>query len=189
MRPELQAIVDEFDAATARLHALRQRLPDEQWGRRPAPERWSVGECVAHLNLTSAAFLGMLRPALDEARRSGHTAPRRYRRDPLGWFLWSTLGPPVRFKVKTSASFVPRADRPPGALLDEFERLQDAQVAATREADGLPITHVKIASPFDARVTYNVFSALSVLPRHQHRHLWQAEQTLAQPAAGRPSLR
>jgi hypothetical protein len=38
---------------------------------------------------------------------------------------------------------------------------------------------VKIGSPFNTRVKYNVFSALSVLPRHQHRHLWQAEQTLA----------
>ena len=178
MRPELQAIVDEFDAATTRLRALRDRVPDAQWSQRPVPERWSVSECVAHLNLTSQAFLQLLRPALDEARRSGRRAPARYRRDPLGWFLWATLGPPVKFKVKTTASFVPQAARAPAELVDEFERLQAAQVGLTREADGLPITHVTIASPFDTRVKYNVFSALSVLPRHQHRHLWQAERTV-----------
>jgi len=25
-------------------------------------------------------------------------------------------------------------------------------------------------------VRYNVFAALSIMARHQHRHLWQAEQ-------------
>jgi hypothetical protein len=43
------------------------------------------------------------------------------------------------------------------------------------EAEGLPLHRVKIVSPFNARVRYNLFSALSILPRHQHRHLWQAE--------------
>ena len=51
-------------------------------------------------------------------------------------------------------------------------------LALAREADGLPIDRVKIASPFNTRLRYNVFSAFSILPRHQHRHLWQAEQHL-----------
>ena len=62
--------------------------------------------------------------------------------------------------------------------MTEFERLQTEQLALAREADGLPIHRVKIASPFNTRFYYNLFSALSILPRHQHRHLWQAEQVL-----------
>jgi hypothetical protein len=62
-------------------------VPAARWPQRPAPGRWSVAECIAHLNLTSTAFLQLLRPALDEARRSGHRPPSRYRRDPLGWIL------------------------------------------------------------------------------------------------------
>ena len=58
----------------------------------------------------------------------------------------------------------------------EFERLQAEQIAVTREADGLSIDRVKMTSPFNAKIRYNIFSALSILPRHQHRHLWQAEQ-------------
>ena len=33
-----------------------------------------------------------------------------------------------------------------------------------------------IISPFDARIRYNAYACLTILPRHQHRHLWQAEQ-------------
>jgi DinB superfamily len=178
VHPELQVVIDEFESASSRLHALRDTVPAERWAERPGPDRWSVGECVAHLNLTSTAFLPMLRGALDEARRSGHKARPHYRRDLLGWLLWRSMGPPVTRRFKTAAPFVPRADRTAPELVSDFERLQAEQLAVARQADGLPIDRVKIASPFNTRLRYNLFSALSILPRHQHRHLWQAEQNL-----------
>jgi hypothetical protein len=175
---ELKAVLDEFDSALDRLRALRDRVPGSQWATRPGPDRWSIGECVAHLNLTSTAFLPLVRAGLDEARRSGHAAPARYRRDLFGWLLWRSMGPPVKRKFKTTAPFVPRSDRTSADLVSEFERLQAEQRALATEADGLPIDRVKIASPFNPRLRYNLFSALAILPRHQHRHLWQAEQNL-----------
>ena len=175
---ELQAVVDEFESALTRLRALRDMVPGHKWADRSGPDRWSMNECIAHLNLTSSAFLPLLRTGLDEARRSGHRAPRRYRRDPIGWLLWKSLGPPVKRKFKTTAPFVPRSDRTSADHVAEFERLQAEQLSLAREADGLPIHRVKIGSPFNTRLHYNVFSALSILPRHQHRHLWQAEQVL-----------
>ena len=35
-----------------------------------------------------------------------------------------------------------------------------------------------IVSPFDGRLRYNLYSCLTILPAHQHRHLWQAERVL-----------
>jgi hypothetical protein len=178
VHPELKAVIDEFESALTRLHALRDTAPGDKWADRPAPDRWSIAECVAHLNLTSTAFLPLLRTGLDEARRSGYKAPRRYRRDLIGWLLWRNMGPPAKRKFKTTAPFVPRSHKTTADHVAEFERLQAEQLALAREADGLPIQRVKIASPFNTRLHYNVFSALSILPRHQHRHLWQAEQVL-----------
>jgi hypothetical protein len=178
VHPELQSVVDEFESALARLRALRDKAPAAKWESRPEPERWSIAECIAHLNLTSTAFIPLLRAGLDEARRSGHSAPGRFRRDVLGWLLWRSMGPPVKRKFKTTAPFVPRSDRTSADLVSEFERLQAEQLVLAREADRLPIDRVKIASPFNPRLRYNLFSALSILPRHQHRHLWQAEQNL-----------
>ena len=176
MHAQLDEIVREFESASARLQRLRRELASEAWGRRPASGSWSPGECVAHLNLTSAAFLPLLREGLDQARRRGRAPGARYRRDLFGWLLWRALSSPGRFKSKTAAPFVPSGHQSADQLVTEFDRLQVAQVGFAREAEGLPIDRVKIVSPFDARVRYNVFSALSILPRHQHRHLWQAER-------------
>jgi hypothetical protein len=130
---------------------------------------------VAHLNLTSATMVPIVRAGIEAARRIGAPAPARYRRDPLGWMLWKGLGQVGRFKTKTIPAWVPSGDRSPDELVAEFERWQSDQVALVRESDGLPIHAIKITSPVDARARYNVFSALSIMARHQHRHLWQAE--------------
>jgi hypothetical protein len=136
---------------------------------------------MAHLNLTSRAYVPLLRDALERARalgrRSGAAAPTRYRRDPIGWLIWRTMGPPVRFgRLRTTAPFVPEGDLPRDEVIAEFDRLRAEQVACVREADGLPIDQVRITSAFNARLHYNLFACLTILPRHQHRHLWQAER-------------
>jgi hypothetical protein len=174
--PQLEEIVRELESASARVHDLLRRLGPTEWSRRPAPDSWSAVECVAHLNLTSVAMLPLIHQGIEDARQRGRTSGRRYRRDFLGWLLWKALSAPGRFKVKTAAPFVPRADRPHEEVIAEFDRLQALQIAAAREADGLPIDRVKMTSPFNAKARYTVFSGLCILPRHQHRHLWQAEQ-------------
>ena len=176
MNPQLQALVDDFGSARERLHRLAATVPAERWAQRPAEGSWSVAECVAHLNLTSKAYVGPLREALTRGRAEGGAAPARYRRDLLGWLIWRAVRPETRMKAKTAAAFVPTANASPAELVAEFDRLQDEQVELTRLADGLPLGRLKIVSPFGPGLKYNVYSALTILPAHQHRHLQQAER-------------
>jgi hypothetical protein len=176
MPPRLQAIVTEFHEAQERLHRLARTVPEESWAKPPGPDRWSVAECVAHLNLTSAAFVPLLREGLARARRLDGPRPSDYRRDLVGWLLWTATGSPGRFRTRTTVPFVPRAAGARSDLVVEFERLQAEQIACTEQADGLPLGRVAIASAFNPRIRYNLYACLTLLPRHQHRHLWQAEE-------------
>jgi hypothetical protein len=177
MHPQLEQIADEFHFATARLHALVRVVPAERWPERRDPARWSVAECVAHLNLTGAAYATTLREAIDRGKgMAGSPFTGRYRRDFMGWLLWKTMPPPVWMKVKTTAAFIPQSVAPVAQLEAEFVRLQDAQLAYLDSAEGLGLNAIKVQSPFNAKLSYNLFSCFSILPRHQHRHLWQAEQ-------------
>ena len=178
MHPQLQVVADELVAAQARLHRLADSTHESWWSRRPDPDRWSAGECVAHLNLTALAFLPLIRRALEQAATLGAGAPARLRRDLIGWMLWRTAGPSPRFRVRTTAPFVPTGSESLPALRATFDRLQVEQLACVSQADGRPIHRVKITSPFDPRLRYNLYACFTVLPRHQERHLWQAEQVL-----------
>lgn len=178
MHPQLQEIADDFRAAQARLHRLAETFPAELWPVRPEPGRWSVSDCVEHLNRTAEAFLPPVRAAIERGRALSHPAPARYRRDPLGWFLWRIMPPPVRLRVKTTAAFLPAGTAPAAELVARFDELQREQLECVAAGDGLALQKLWIVSPVDGRARYNIFSALSILPRHQHRHLWQAEQVV-----------
>lgn len=185
MHPQLQAVADEFAAARERLHRLAATVPAEGWARRPSAQAWSPAECVAHLNLTSLAYIPQLRDGLGQARALGGAAPARYRRGLMGWLLTRMMRPGTGMKVKTTAAFVPTAAAPMAEIVAEFDRLQDEQVALVREADGLPIDRVRLASPFNDRVKYTMYAALTILANHQHRHLLQGERAWA-AVSGQP---
>lgn len=174
--PQLHAIVDDLDAASRRLQTLGAGVLCDVWDRRPAAGQWSPAECIEHLNLTSRALIPMLHQALEDARRVAPRTLSPYRRDVMGWLVWTVLAPSSGLKTKTIPAFVPEATPPAECLMAEFERLQAAVVACVRAADGLPIDRVKLESPFDARVKYNLYSVLTLVPRHQHRHLLQAQR-------------
>src|SRR5881396_2212593 len=140
MHPQLQLVADEYRSAQARLRDLVRAVPDEQWSKHSDPARWSVAECVAHLNITSLAYVPLLQHAVSRARMLERRSPSRYRRDPIGWLLWATMGPPVRFRINTIARFLPSSVAAPELLVQEFDRLQAAQLACLAQADGLPLS-------------------------------------------------
>ena len=182
MHTQLQTILDQFDAAQARLHRLADDLTETRWAERADPDRWSVAECLAHLNLFGRAFLPLLREALDEASSRDELPPARYRRDPMGWMLSLMMGPVPRIgrfrlgAVPTTPTFTPERGLPKADLVTEFDRLQREQSAFVREADGRPINRVWVISPFDQRLRHNLYSTFVILPKHQLRHIVQAER-------------
>jgi hypothetical protein len=78
-------------------------------------------------------------------------------------------------RVKTTANFVPQGAFPKQDLVAEFKRLHVALGDMVRESDGLAIDQVRITSPFGEKIHYNVYSAFVMIPRHDERHLQQAE--------------
>jgi hypothetical protein len=188
MTEELGRVVTAFDSASRRLHKLAGRLISAQAAERRDPNRWSVAEHVAHLNLTSEAFVPLIENALMEAGQIGGEAGH-YRRDAIGWLVSSVVGPQMRIGglrigcVKTPPPFVPQGGRPFPEILVEFDRLQGALVSFVRSAAGLPIDQVYVESPFNRRVRYNLYSTFIIIPRHQIRHLVHAEDLW--PVAGK----
>ncbi len=185
MQRQLKAITDSLRSAQTRLRRLSDELSDENWSKRPGPDRWSAAECVEHLNLTSKAYLALLPDAVMRAKKRGGPAQKHYRRDALGWFMSIMIGPLRHLgtfrivPVKTTPKFVPKRGRSRTEILSNFMRLQAELAAVIRSGDRLPLDQVKIVSPFGGRVKYSAYSALVIIARHQHRHIQQAEEASA----------
>ena len=179
--PQLAAIAREHHQFDERVRRLLSATTDARWSARNDPAAWSVAECVAHLNLTSAAMVPRLRTAWAEAHALG-AAPKRYKAGIVGSILAAMVGPlprvgRLRFgRVRTPAPFIPQGALPRETILREFAEWQAAERALLLEAATMPVDRVRIESPFAPGMFYDGYSALRILVRHELRHIDQAER-------------
>jgi hypothetical protein len=166
----------ELNEATRRAWMLVQSTDGRLFTVRPSPARWSAAECLVHLSISSEQFLPVLREALQQKPGAKRKKPKM---DLLGRVLAWFLEPPIRTRVKTSAPFVPKAVRTKADAFAEFASLQEKLIDLLRDARDADLTR-KIVSPFDKRVRYNLYSAFRIVAAHERRHLWQAEQAVAE---------
>jgi hypothetical protein len=142
--------------------------------RRPAAERWSPAECIAHLTITNGVYLPLIRDGIERGRALP-SARGRYRSDIKGWLLARSLEPGARFKIKTPRRFEPVDIGTASQVLGDFTRSQEALSELVRESAGLDLRRVMIASPFNAKMSYNLFACYKIIAAHERRHLAQAE--------------
>jgi hypothetical protein len=183
LSPSLASLRAELDATTRQLHTLVDPLDDVLWGRRPGEDRWSIAECIEHLNLTSRVFIPILRDAIRDGRARGLTAANSsHRLDLMGWMLVRALQPRPRgrgYRMKTPAAFVPPSIEPKAKVVREYEELQSEFIRILADGEGLELSKIKVTSPFNARLRYSAYSALRIIAAHQRRHLHQAEEAIA----------
>lgn len=177
--PQLPALHHALDETERRAHVLAARAGHDRWMQRPAPARWSPSECVQHLVATIDAFVPLVDAALMRAERPMPPAVGPYHPDLMGRVLLWAMEPPYRIATKTGQRFVPVAARAPDQDLADLVARHEAWRARMRRASGYRLDAIRVASPFMRHVRYSLFTTFSLVPVHERRHLWQAEQTLA----------
>jgi hypothetical protein len=149
---QLADIEAQFRAASQRAEGIVARVGQQLLAKRPRPNAWSVAECLAHLKISTGAYLPLWQDAFREARAAGQRASGPLRLDLWGRFFVWFLEPPPKLRFPAPQPFQPVAT---------------------------PIDRIKIVSPFDRRVRYSVWTSFCASAAHQRRHLWQAEQVAA----------
>jgi hypothetical protein len=156
-----------------RARALVDHVGEARINIRPAPGKWSIGECFAHLNITASAFLPVWSGALRDAPRG--SGP--YRLDFWGRTLCWLLEAPPRLKIPAPGKFLPPSDLgPQEKILPTFLDCQERILKVIAQADGYAIDRINITSPFSSHVDYNVWSSFCITAAHERRHLWQADR-------------
>lgn len=178
VHPQLAAIRQELEEATKQLRRLVAACDADAWARKPSAKAWSAAECVIHLNLTTEMALPLLRKAIEKARTLDRTSAGPYQVDFIGRLVLRFTEPPYRLWAPSPAAFVPAGVEPAASVVARFEELQRQLIEVVEAASGLALTEIKVAWPVYVRVKYNMFASLKILPAHERRHLWQAEQAV-----------
>jgi len=173
----LPAASSQFEASTREATKLAGALSGGQLNWRPDPGRWSIGECLMHLAVSSDAALPAIDRAIAYARQRAWPAAAPYH---YGWFThWMvrSMEPPPTRRMRTFRIFTPPStplgrDEVLRALAASRERLLDR----ARAAAGVNIKRAIVVSPVSRLFRMPLGGYLAFLAAHDRRHLWQAHQ-------------
>ncbi|MGH7560466.1 MAG: DinB family protein [Gemmatimonadales bacterium] len=165
----------ELDAIERDALSVLAGLSAEQANWRPAPGKWSIAECVAHLRQTGTLLLDRLERVLAHAREEGKTGPGPARLGWLGGWFARTMERPGKRPMPSPANFVP-----PGnvdlRVAEPAWRLHHARLRRTLElADGLALDRIRMASVAQGAgwLRLNAAAWLASALAHERRHLLQ----------------
>ncbi len=171
------------DELTGQIRAIRTRaqqlvsgLTSDQLTRRPEPSKWSIAECLAHLNLTAAAVQPKIAAAIERGKKENITGTGPFLPGPMGKLLIWMAEPPPRFRMRAPKNIAPSVGHgDPAQVMAEFMKVQDAWENLIRDCDGLDQNRVKIASLFPGLPRLRLCATVPWMLAHQRRHLLQAE--------------
>jgi len=180
-RPEL---IVELDDIRLRLLASRDAvafvvagLSEEQFNQCPAPGKWSVCQCLEHLNLVADRMGTEIDLAIERAHREGRYSRGAHRYGFFeSWFAGAgaQIRPPSFKRFKTFKLYDPRRDQPVANVLAAYQAHQDNLVERVEASNGIDLARVRITSPATRLVRLSLGKWLYLIVGHQERHLEQA---------------
>jgi DinB family protein len=174
----------DLDAADSRAAALAQALtvPQLNWRRRP--EEWSVGQCLDHLvNATDVYLPPMTRSLADRPHGTAATLTLGWLG---GWFIRNYIEPSGTTKRGRAPRKIAPSPQIDGSVLQRFLRSNEQARDFVRQAAQYDVNRIRFRNPFVPLLRFTVGTGLTVLTRHQHRHLDQAERIRAAPGFPQP---
>jgi hypothetical protein len=168
----LQQIAENAAAAFGDLSA-------HQLNWKPAPDEWSVAQCLDHLLLTNGQMSVPLKRKVDGEANSF-------------WETWSplsgVLGPFLLKSMKAddkkfkapSQTIVPPSELP-ADIVGKFRENIDEVIAIIRESEKLDPHRAVITSPFMRLMTYRLSDGLNIMVEHCRRHIRQAKRVMGTP--------
>ncbi|HVD88716.1 MAG TPA: DinB family protein [Jatrophihabitantaceae bacterium] len=189
MNPDLQEMLRQLEGIKADGHAVCAGLTESQFNWRPGEGRWSIAECLVHLNRAVSATLPAFDRAISEGRAKGRTAPGGGGPARYGWFsrwMIGSMEPPPKRRMKTFPIF----QVPVGGshaivrVLPEFVAVRDQLADRVRQADGLDLRKNRTVSPVTRLLRMPLGAYLQFVITHDRRHLWQARQVRNAPGFG-----
>ena len=177
-------LASDLSDCRRRAEALVNGLTTDQLTRRPDPGKWSIAECLAHLNLTAAAVQPFIAKGIAKGKREKRLGKGPFKLGVRGRLLVWIAEPPPKFRMPAPKSVAPPVSiQEPSHLLGDFMKAQDEWQRLWNEADGLNMAAVNIGpllSPFRCHLS----ASFPWMMAHQRRHLLQAESVKRQILSG-----
>jgi hypothetical protein len=185
MANDVEGVISELKGVSADVRNSFGTLTPDQINWKPAPDAWSVGQCLDHLIKSNEGFF----PELDSIAAGTRKNTFWQSWSPLsalaGAFLVSTLKKDNQ-KVKTNQKMTPPSEIADD-IIERFAAHQDElahKLSATANADWHKVV---LTSPFVKIMTYRMDKGLEAVIEHEKRHIRQAKRVMEMDGFPKPT--
>ncbi|WP_234734072.1 DinB family protein [Tellurirhabdus bombi] len=158
-------------------------LNDNQLNWKQAPGRWSITECLQHLNLAERYYIRNIQKKADDLGLI-QTAPvdQEFTSDWVGRAMLYIVDPKTKMKFPAPPMMRPRKDLEPRPVMTQFVELQQLLRELLDRAIYYDWNTTKLPTLFGNWLKVRLGDALLMLVAHTERHMAQAMRVKADPA-------
>ena len=148
-------------------------LSDEQWKWKPAPTRWSVGECAEHIVLAEDMLWAQAQQALKSPAVADWDKQTAGKSELLLRVMAQRQG-----KAQAPEDIVPSGKMPRAEIMKKFAEVRGRSLQFAASTD-LPLKEHLAPHPFPIFNPLNAYQWVLYIPLHQMRHDKQIEEVKA----------
>lgn len=146
------------------------KIDEDEFNRKPSPERWSIGEQLEHLIVTANLYIPKIKIVLDT--KSGKNDITRYNLRFIPKKFIYMMDPPVKRRIKTFKPFLPANKINKEELQGSFLRIhQEIKTLLNRTIDEGKVKLI-ISSPVNKLIKLQLGEVFSLISIHAKRHIW-----------------
>ncbi len=138
--------------------------------------KWSILECLEHLNRYHAYYNDAIKQGLTKAKSS--TADKSYKNGWFGKMSIDMMSPDNVKKQKTLAKFNPVGSQLTKETMTKFLAYQQELLTLLEKAKGKNINQRKVPVEFFKLMRMKIGDALAFVVTHEQRHILQAQAVL-----------
>lgn len=170
------------------IHTIKeefQTLGENQLNWKASPEKWSILQCLEHLNLTSRHYIPQMQMAVQKAIASNHSPVEYFKRGFIGNKMTTGTRPKADGKIsnpiKTFKNYNPN-NLPPSkstqVVFDEFLKHHQDLLAIIAQSKMVNMNKIKVKSLLGSILKFKLGDAIEFLIAHEQRHVLQAQRVL-----------
>ncbi|GAB3920922.1 DinB family protein [Larkinella terrae] len=153
-------------------------MTDADLNRQPAPDRWSIAQCLEHLNSYGHYYIPMLEAAIAKGEENRLPPAPTFQSGWLGNYFANSMQPQangsIALKMKAVKAHTPGPKQDASAVLNLFLEQQEAILELLDRASRVNIQKLRVPISIARFIRLSTGDTFRFLIAHEQRHVLQA---------------
>ena len=176
----LDQLSDEIRALVQIVKNEFSPLTTAELNQQPAPSKWSIAQCLEHLNSYGQYYIPMLENVVSKGENEQIWAVPRFSSGWLGNYFANSMQPKengsIGLKMKAMKEYTPASTLDAGAVLRIFLEQQHSLLNLLEQAKRVNIQRLRVPVSIARFIRLSVGDTFRFLIAHEQRHVLQARR-------------